>query len=569
MMQPIRNNDEPTQPQPPLPDRPTAHPLYHTVDHFISQGDWQAARAPFEELLALYPNDPYLKELAPSVRTRSALLGYGAEEYMDEPQSRFNLQGRLKFIIPGLIFIALLCLVGSTMLALQVWGLSGGDNQRVAAQVSQLHEQAQDALDSGDYDRAVVAYTELLKLQPDDDQARQGLEQARALRTTISLYSEAIAEMEAHHWENSLTIFKQIEATQPGYRDVANRIQFIEEQQLLTSQFSEAEANFSQGNYESAIQGYEALQDIDSNFQSDTVREHLFLSYLQQGLTEETEAGDDPEQLAAALELFEKALVLRPGDQQAKGESQLIKLYLESLEDLEDEHWADAVENLSLIYDTRPQFANGSVGPLLYDAYVAWGDDLFEYGEFAEAQTKYDAARVIRGVDTSGIGRKLALAKAAQETPTPTPSPEPTAAPSTGGSGGGGGGSAAPPTPTPTVTPIPQPYALKSMAIRNNCSGQGFIHGVVWNVYNMPLSGITVQAFNIDNGAGPLMSNPSNGDGIYQIIVDNDQIPGLWMVQVLEDGQPVSEAMGQRLGGECLNGAQELKVDWQRVLQFE
>lgn len=569
-MQPNRKNNEPTQPQPALPAHPTAHPLYHTVEHFIHRGDWHAARAPFEELLALYPNDPYLQELAPSVRTRSALLGYTKEESPPTSEPRLKGQGPLKFIIPGLIFVVLLCLVGSTMVALQIWGLPWGDNQRVAARVSQLHQQAQDALDSGDYDRAVVTYSELLQLQPDDEQARQGLEQARALRSTMSLYSEAITEMEAHHWENSLAIFEQIEATQPGYRDVANRIQFVQEQQRLTSLFSQAEADFSQGNYEQAIQGYETLQEIDSNFQSDAVREHLFLSYLQQGLAQETAAGEDPEQLAAALNLFEKALILRPGDSQARGESQLIQLYLESLEDLDDESWASAVENLSLIYDTRPSFANGSVGPLLYEAYVAWGDDLFKYGEFAEAQTKYEAARSIRGVDTSDIGPKLTLAKAAQETPTPTPSPEPTAVPSNGGGGGGGGGGqVAPPTPTPTATPVPQPYSLTSMAIRNNCNGQGFIHGVVWNAYHMPLPGVTVQAFNLDNGAGPLMSGPSNGDGIYQIIIEGDQIPGLWMVQVLENGQPVSEAMGQRLGGECLNGAQELKVDWQRNLQFE
>lgn len=562
MMQPVQMNNQPTEQQPALPDHPTDHPVFHTVQHFINQGNWSAARAPLEELLALYPDDPYLQELAPSVRTRSALLGYAEPESATAPNRRLKLQGPLKFMVPGLILIGLLCLVGSSLVALQFWGLPGGDNQRAAARVNQLRQQAQDALDSGDYDRAVVAYTELLQLQPDDRQARHGLDQARELRTTISLYSEAIAEMEAHHWENALALFEQIEAAQPGYRDVANRVQFIQEQQLLTSHFSEAEANFNQGNYESAIQGYETLQETDSNFQSDTVRDHLFLSYLQQGLADETAAGQDSEQLTAALALFDKALTLRPGDSQAKGESQLIKLYLDSLEALKDKHWVDEVANLSLIYDARPTFADASVGPLLYEAYIAWGDELFENGEFAEAQTKYEAARLIKGVDASDVGRKLALAKAAQETPTPTPTPEPTTAPSTGARGGGGGGRAASP---PTATPVPEPYTLKSMAIRNNCSGQGFIHGVVWNVYSMPLSGVTIQAFNLDNGVGPLISNPTNGDGIYQIIIDGDQIPGLWMVQVLENGQPVSEAMGQRLGGECLNGAQELKVDWQRT----
>jgi hypothetical protein len=110
------------------------------------------------------------------------------------------------------------------------------------------------------------------------------------------------------------------------------------------------------------------------------------------------------------------------------------------------------------------------------------------------------------------------------------------------------------------------PYTIKSMAIRNNCSG-GYIHGVVWNAYNLPMAGVVVQAINTTTGAGPFISNPTNADGIYQIILNLDQIEGLWMVQVLENGQPMSLGWGQRLGGGCTNGAQELKVDWQRELQ--
>ena len=90
-MQPIQNNYEPTQPQPPLPDHPTAHPLYHMVEHFINQGDWQAARAPLEELLTLYPDDPYLQELAPSVRTARWLRRVGVA--VAQLQSEGTAQG--------------------------------------------------------------------------------------------------------------------------------------------------------------------------------------------------------------------------------------------------------------------------------------------------------------------------------------------------------------------------------------------------------------------------------------------------------------------------------------------
>ncbi len=81
----------------------------------------------------------------------------------------------------------------------------------------------------------------------------------------------------------------------------------------------------------------------------------------------------------------------------------------------------------------------------------------------------------------------------------------------------------------------------------------------------MPMSGITVKAVNTTTGQGPFISIPTNEDGIYQIRLEKDQIEGLWAVQVFENGQPASQAWGQRLGGGCVNGAQELKVDWQRT----
>jgi tetratricopeptide (TPR) repeat protein len=437
-------------------------------------------------------------------------------------------------------------------------------NQRQEAQIARLREEAQNALASGDYDRAVLAFNELLRLQPEDPQALEGLEQANELRATASLYSEAIIEMEAHHWETALTLLQQIEGEQPGYRDVAERISFIEQQQELSSRFSEAEQAFNLDDYQLAIRKYEALQALDYGFQRQIVQERLFLSYLQLGLAKEAAAGNDPEQLQAALDILEKALSLRPQDSQARGESQLLRLYLTSLDEFEAQNWSQVVSDLVPVYEARPDFAGGAINQILYESYVAWGDELFAEEQFQLAQEQYEKAQAIRGVDTAGLTPKIAQVKEALATPTPTP----TAPPVSGGvvsaasvrTGSG---------PAPTATPVPLPFTVKRMMVRNNCTGSGYIHGVVTSAYDMPLAGVTVQATNVTKDIGPLTSNPSNGDGIYQIILNGDQIEGLWAVQILDDnGQPASQGWGQRLGGECLNGAQELKVDWQRALQL-
>jgi hypothetical protein len=134
--------------------------------------------------------------------------------------------------------------------------------------------------------------------------------------------------------------------------------------------------------------------------------------------------------------------------------------------------------------------------------------------------------------------------------PTDTPLPTPT-------------NTRRPPAPTrrpPTATPMP--YRGTYMGIRPNCDWSG-IHGIVWSAYDLPLKGIQIKVWNVDNGWS-VVSSATNDDGIYQIIVPRDKIEGMWYVQVLENGVPASPAWGQPLGGGCVNGAHEMKVDWQR-----
>lgn len=539
-----------------LPPQPTDHPLFHDVEALIYRGNWQAAKNLLAQLLTLYPDDTQLQEMAASAHTRSALLESLPETASTSTRGSI-LTRSLKFIVPGIALVAVLGLVAVALLVFQLRILPQATAQRQEARINQLRQDAQVALTSGDYDRAILAYTALLELLPDDREAETGLEQAGLLRTSASLYSEAIAQMEAHHWENALALLQQIQTEQPGYGDVEDRIVFVEQQQLLSTQFGQAEAAFKRGDYEQAIQEYEALQSTDYGFQRETVQDHLFLSYLQLGLAEEADAGSDSQQLQAALDKLEKALALRPDDSQAKGESQLLRLYISSLAEFEAGAWSQVIADLTPVYEARPDFAEGSVAQRLYEAHVAWGDELVDEGQIEQALARYEEARLIKGVDASGLDQKIAVAQ--NMLVTPTPSPEPTQAASAPAA------ARANSAPAPAPTPIPQPYTLKGMSVKANCSGSGYIHGVVWSAYNLPMAGVIVQAVNTTTGLGPLISLPTNEDGIYQIILEKDQVDGLWAVQILENGQPASEAWGQYLGGGCVNGAQELKIDWQRA----
>jgi tetratricopeptide (TPR) repeat protein len=565
-----KETEQPT----PLPSQPTEHPLFHTLEALTSQGDWLAAKGPLEELMALYPGDVFLQQIADSIYTRSALLESISQPV--SPTTRESILARgLKFIVPGAILIAVVGLTAIIIFALQQWIIPQLRLQRQEAQISQLRERAQAALSSGDYDQAVMAYTDLLELAPNDSEAIIGLEQAGQLRATVSLYSEAIAEMEAYHWENALSLLQQIQAEQPNYRDVPQRIAFIENQQTLANRFDQAERAFERGSYQLAIREYEALQSIDYDFEREIVQDHLFLSYLQQGLVEQTDAGNDPIGLQAALEYFEKALTLQPDDTRAKGESQLLRSYLDGLDAFNAENWSQAISELTPVYEARPDFADGRAYQLLYEAQVAAADELFVNGQVEQALVGYQEALSIADGDTSDLAQKIAVAEdiLAPPTPTSTPTPTPTSTPQPSevaqADVSTGGGRVSAPAPLPTATPKSFPFILKNMSVRPNCGDFGYIHGVVLSVYALPLAGVKVQAYNTSRNIGPFISLPTNEDGIYQIILNKDQIEGLWSVQVFENDQPASLVWGQHLGGGCQNGVQELKVDWQRTFETQ
>jgi tetratricopeptide (TPR) repeat protein len=543
-----------------LPAFATDHPLYQQIESLINQGNWQAARPLVEELLTLYPGDGYLKEIAASIQTRNALWEF-TEEAEAAPKRRSILARGLKFVVPAMIVVALLSVAVAALLAFRLWILPQATAQRQMARLSEMRDDARAALTSGDYDRAGELYGNILELLPDDPEAQNGLAQARQLRATASLYGEAIAAIEAHHWEDALSLLQQLASEEPGYRDVEDRITFVQEQQMLSARFGQAESCFKQADYACAIPEYEALQELDYDFQRESVQSHLFLSYLQVGLAEETAAGSDPQGLQAALDYLDKALALRPDDKQTKGESQILRLYLSGLEEHEAGNWSAAIANLTPVYETRPDFADGALAQQLYEAHVGLADEFLAEGKVEQALARYQEAQLVRGADASGLEHKITEAEALLVTPTPTPEPTQAAPAPAGGSSAS--------RPAPTATPIPLPYSLKGMSVKSNCDGHGYIHGVVWSAYNMPMSGVTIQAINTTTGFGPLVSLPTNEDGIYQIILEKDQIDGLWTVQVIENGQPVSQAWGQHLGGGCVNGAQELKVDWQSAREIQ
>jgi hypothetical protein len=148
-----------------------------------------------------------------------------------------------------------------------------------------------------------------------------------------------------------------------------------------------------------------------------------------------------PAELSRAVDIFTRALSIRPQDVKATSQRGSAKQYMSAYDNVTASKWEDAIAQLEPVYQKDPGYLNGQAAQLLYKAYMASGDALIKDGQPpAVAWQRYQMASELKGVDTS-TARAIAANLALNMTPTPTPTATPTA------------------TPIPSQTPLPATVA--------------------------------------------------------------------------------------------------------------
>jgi tetratricopeptide (TPR) repeat protein len=96
--------------------------------------------------------------------------------------------------------------------------------------------------------------------------------------------------------------------------------------------------------------------------------------------------------LQEALRLLNKAKNYGASSPAIESEINRTTLYLDAFDDFVNKRWEDAIDNLEQLYRTDPDYANGVIKFLLYEAYTARGDTLFTFGDYVNANQDYDEA---------------------------------------------------------------------------------------------------------------------------------------------------------------------------------
>lgn len=407
---------------------PSPDLLYNQGMAHYQRREWRAALDKFKQLKSVEPDWPGLEPLIDEVSWFLKLeeVGDSAQvpPIMAEPQRRTQ---RLR--LSWLALVALIVVVLAGVAVRQDWmpRLSPG---RSVAQES-LYNRGQASLAVGDYQAAREAFSELAQAFPNDPAIQEGLQRAARLEQLALAYQAAQAAMTAEDWATAESHLRDVLALDPVYQDASEQLSMVERRRRAAELYAAAVIAYDNGNSAQAIEKFERLMELDPDYQRTSVRELLFVLYLNDGQALLATPDANANTIRQAIGRFGQALALRPRNVQAAEESRLANLFLSARQAIDQQSWAQAESLLSSLLQQRANYADGEAARWLYQVLVRLGEEALAAGRTADAREIYEQALALPAqaiADRSAAEIGLRAAAAAQSS---TPTPPTASAPAT------------------------------------------------------------------------------------------------------------------------------------------
>lgn len=373
------------------------HPLYTEGMAYLAAGQWQPAFESFQLLQGIYPDNAEVKELLNAAQMRAALA-----RVQPRPTSRVAKRPNTRRLIFGALVAIII--TGAAYVAYEMWFDPMIVQEFRLRQITQLRNEADQAMVAGDYAQARQSLQKLRAILPEDPQTLEALHRVERVERLSELYSEAKALMAAGNWDQAIEVLSELQSLDAQYRDLPRLLQVAQESQAMEGQFQEAEEAVARNDWATAIAQYEALGQANLTFRFDEVQARLFESHLKYGQTILERAGTDANQVAEAGSHFSEALELRPIDAEALDERRLDETYLAALSAVDQD---EVIDLLQTIYHERPDYAGKEAAQLLYTTLLERGDSFLKGGDEAAAVADYQVAAQLLVEDPSEAREKL------------------------------------------------------------------------------------------------------------------------------------------------------------------
>jgi tetratricopeptide (TPR) repeat protein len=330
-------------------------------------------------------------------------------------------------------------------------------NEQEAIVLASLNDQAEELIMVGKPQSALQIIDKIKEIDPNYSNLPNLTIQTDNLLAYTAKYEIAQGMLSDGKSGEALVVLKEIESENPGLWDVRLLIDSIETATKVDLLLTEADKAYENQNWGQAITAYEDVIQLESDEDS-AFTEQLLNSYLNQIVTMLQNENASIEDIDQAQDYYRKAMALAPQSKTFESEreelqsisvslleqkyAQTAKSLLEDktqneqtlakaisfmrkgegidpendstqidLENAEayqlafsnflDQDWIHSVENLKIVYDSNPEFANGNAGVLLYEAYFALGMQYYNANFNQDALNYFEQAEILAWDDTT------------------------------------------------------------------------------------------------------------------------------------------------------------------------
>ena len=408
-------------------------PLYaQALDHYRQQ-EWEEARECLLRLKEIHPTDPavdaLLKDLdlfvqpgSTRAKARQAVArpvvetspGSGSQRRATRHPRR---RRRLVLLLLLVLMSAATLLIYSGRVPLPT--LPSFSVSPAVRDAQRYTNQGRAFLVVDQYKEAIGSFSKALELDPDNSEAKAGLQRARDYLQLSVWYEEATTLMAQNTYDLALSKLEAITAVDPWYKDANILLARCQRYQELDRLYAEGTEYYDASEWVKATNSFETLMQKDPAYRRDEVKSKLFDSYLNDGRQRIAKASNSLDVIRAGVS-FDKALSLFPADAAAEEEEELASLYSNSYVAYTQGNWRQAISTLSRIYGVRPDYAGGNAAALLCTCYLKLGGTYRASGELQLALEQYRAVLSISSCEQTEAQSKLEETLVLLPTPTPT-----------------------------------------------------------------------------------------------------------------------------------------------------
>jgi capsular exopolysaccharide synthesis family protein len=400
-----------------------ADAVYAEAMEHYRNGEWAEARSGLLRLRALDPARPDLDALLKDVaqvmkhdRPRQRAKKRPSGAVGRRPRVRL---GRLVVLAILLLSATGAILIYAGILPMPSLSLPLLDN-RVQTQINRGY----DFFIVDNYEEAIRSFNKALELDPDNAEAKLGLQHATQYLELRDLYGQARALMEQKSFDAAIAVLQTILQTDPWYKEADLLLLQSERSQQLEVLYEQAMGYYNAGDWAKATEAFESLQGQGVAEGETEIKSRLFDCYLNEG-TQQIAAADSRAAIIRATVSFNSALALSPNDLVAQEERQLASLYLDGYTAYEGADWRQVITNLSRIYAVRPDYAQGQAARLLCASYTKLGDSYEASGQLQLALEQYHLVQSVTECDQTEISGKIERVAALLGPVAPSPTAKP------------------------------------------------------------------------------------------------------------------------------------------------